>query len=158
MPRIDAMDGDVSDLASMVTSTDDGTNAIWLKVVVAGFKVRTCKLCNGLSTDHTPIHVSLADAVGRACDSEDRLSDQYGGFLPWAKYRLVREDPSPDGKKGAPIARTPDGKVCMICLNVFKALGATYLICLICLICLYARRQGGAQEGTHCLGDIYYAV
>ena len=103
----------------------DCTHAIWLKVVVIGFKVRTCKLCDGLSTDHSPLNVSLSDAVDCACDSEHQLTDQFGGLLPWAKYRLVRDERA-DGKKGVATARTPDGKLCLICLHVFRALGACF--------------------------------
>ena len=43
--------------------------------------------------------------------------DPYEGKRPWAKYRDVKDTLS--GTK----YRVPEGKLCLICLNVYKALG-----------------------------------
>ena len=74
-------------------SLDDGTtvpksqipNAVargpWLTVIVAGFEVRVCKLCDDKSTDTSPLNV-----------------------------RIVLEDSTADGQKGASIGHRPNAR------------------------------------------------
>ena len=63
----------------------------------------TCRLCQSQSTSPSP----LPDA-----SNEDR----YGGLVPWHKYQRI---PGPAGL----VQKRPVGKQCLVCLNVYKALG-----------------------------------
>ncbi|CAE7386793.1 unnamed protein product [Symbiodinium sp. CCMP2592] len=68
----------------------------------------TCCLCNAKSTDTSPLDGWEGD--------EDRLLD---GRLPWSKYG---KRAMPDGE----VVRVPEGRLDLICLNVFRALGAAW--------------------------------
>ena len=63
----------------------------------------TCSLCNSKSTDKSP----LQDAAA---------SDKWAGNRPWAKYRSNVPD------KDGTLVSVPEGKVCLLCINVFKLL------------------------------------
>ena len=80
-----------------------------LRVVYDLTKACTCCLCNAKSTDESPLDGWEGD--------EDRLLD---GRIPWSKYgkRLLS-----DGS--GEIVRVPEGRVDLVCLNVFRALGGT---------------------------------
>ena len=67
-------------------------------------KASTCCLCNSKSTDLSPIELEA---------EEDRMLQ---GRLPWGKYRKVL---TTEGDT----MRVPEGRVCLVCLNVFRALG-----------------------------------
>ena len=67
---------------------------------------KVCKMCKGLSTLQSP----LASAA---------ISDRYGGLHPWAKYikQLITDE------EGSRQMRVPSSKLCLICYNVWRALG-----------------------------------
>ena len=62
----------------------------------------TCCLCSSSSTSKSPL-VSASDL------------DKYSGRRPWAKYRKVIVE--------AVAYRVPEGKLCLICQNVYALLG-----------------------------------
>ena len=76
------------------------------RVVFNMSKPCKCSLCNCLSTEASP----LVDAFD---------SDTWGGKRPWGKYRRAVSD------EGEDIAM-PEGKVCLLCRNVFKLLGMQF--------------------------------
>ena len=63
----------------------------------------TCRLCQTVSTSLSP----LPDATNE---------DRYGGLIPWQKYQQI------PGGVGLQQKR-PVGKQCLVCLNVYRALG-----------------------------------
>ena len=63
----------------------------------------TCSLCNSKSTDKSPLHDAAAN-------------DKWAGNRPWAKYRSNVPD------KDGTLVSVPEGKVCLLCINVFKLL------------------------------------
>ena len=65
-------------------------------------KPRNCLLCNSTSSDESPLEVTEEAAVDMA--------------LPWRSYDKVKQD---DGDT----VRVPSGKLCLICFNVYRALG-----------------------------------
>ena len=67
-----------------------------------------CKLCKNASTDLSPLSAAP--------------NDRYAGKLPWAKYLKVREGDEVVGKQ-------PSSRTCLICLNVYNALGAAFMHC-----------------------------
>jgi len=80
------------------------TAGAFLPVVVQGAKCCECKMCRAKSSDISP----LVDA---------RKTDRWGGWHPWAHYiKVSTED-------GGGAHRQPNGKVCLLCINVFNALG-----------------------------------
>ena len=79
-------------------------------VFLARKKVPCCFLCKAAANSTTPLCQS-ATASGQ----ED--SDVYQGYRPWNSYRKVK-DPA-DGE----MKRTPKGCLCLICRNVFSAIG-----------------------------------
>jgi hypothetical protein len=80
------------------------TAATVLRVITVGLKAIQCKMCRGLSNERSP----LVDATG---------ADRWGGYRPWGHYSKVR------GDQGEVIGRKADGKLCLLCINVFNALG-----------------------------------
>jgi hypothetical protein len=77
-------------------------SAMSCDLAIVHSKIRECNLCGCKSNEKSPL-------LGG-----DEKHDKYGGFRPWKYYRKVA-----DGK-----AKTPEGQYCLICSNVFKALGA----------------------------------
>jgi len=67
-------------------------------------KPRTCLLCNSTSSDDSPLEVTEEAAVDMA--------------LPWRSYDKVKQG---DGDT----VRVPSGKLCLICFNVYRALGTS---------------------------------
>ena len=65
-------------------------------------KASTCCLCNEKSTSKSPL-------------KEASDLDRWGGRRPWSKYRKVAHEQS--------VFRVPEGKLCLICRNVYYALG-----------------------------------
>ena len=65
-------------------------------------KARKCLLCNSTSTEGSPLDATEEAAVDMA--------------LPWRSYEKVKTD---DGDT----VRVPSGKLCLICFNVYRALG-----------------------------------
>ena len=65
-------------------------------------KPRSCLLCNSTSSDESPLEVTEEAAVDMA--------------LPWRSYDKVK---TADGDT----VRVPSGKLCLICFNVYRALG-----------------------------------
>ena len=80
-----------------------------LKVSFSLSKVCTCRLCNKKSTDPSPLRGAHA-------------SDPYGGNLPWAKYKNVQAPAGEGGGEGG-IFKVPAGRIDLVCLNVWRALG-----------------------------------
>ena len=104
-----------SDEAAPVVEDDRRTMALTLlskgvssklRVVYDKSRSATCCLCNSKSTDDSPLDGWEGD--------EDRL---LGGKLPWGKYRKIELE---DGE----MARIPEGKIDLICMNVYRALGS----------------------------------
>ena len=78
-----------------------------LRVAYNLTKSCTCCLCNAKSTDTSPLDGWEGD--------EDRL---LGGRIPWSKYgKRALQDGSGE------LVRVPEGRIDLICLNVFRALG-----------------------------------
>lgn len=82
--------------ARSVASTGLGIGG--LAVSYSLTKATKCVLCNGTSVDPTPL------------TQEDGLPDPEGG-LPWTGEDV-----------GA--VRVPSGKLCLVCFNVYRALGS----------------------------------
>ena len=76
--------------------------AIGLVVSHCHRKPRSCLLCNSTSSDESPLEVTEEAAVGMA--------------LPWRSYDEVK---TAHGNTG----RVPSTKLCLICFNVYRALG-----------------------------------
>ena len=93
-------DGDAGSTGG--ASTACSTTAL-LVIIFKGKKVAICKLCQARADEPSPLMGAHA-------------SDQWGGLRPWAHYIKVKED-------GKVVGRAPNGKVCMLCTNVFNALG-----------------------------------
>ena len=70
-------------------------------------KASTCCLCSCRSTDPSPLNEALE-------------LDAWGGRRPWSKYRKVKDPVTKD------VFRVPEGKLCLICYNVFRSLGLQY--------------------------------
>ena len=79
-----------------------GADAV--KIVFHLSKVCLCCCCAAKSTDARPL--STASSL-----------DRWSGNRPWGKTRTVFDQVS--GKS----VKVPEGKICLICLNVFKLLG-----------------------------------
>jgi hypothetical protein len=73
-----------------------------LPVLLDGTKC-VCKLCKSTSTD------TLALPGGHG-------AERYGGRLPWAKYKRVVSE-------GEVLGKQPVAKLCLVCVNVYNALG-----------------------------------
>ena len=67
-------------------------------------KARKCLLCNGSSTDQSPLEYT------------DDVFPEVHGRLPWRSYEKAKT------KEGDTV-RVPSGKLCLICFNVYRALG-----------------------------------
>ena len=80
---------------------------------------RSCKMCKSVSTAESP----LASAT---------ISDRYGRLNPWAKY-MKQTVTAEDGSKRQ--MRVPSSKLCLICYNVWRALGGD-LSSLVCILLL----------------------
>ena len=67
-------------------------------------KPKVCLLCNGRSVDESPLQ------------TEESWADPEDSKLPWKSY---------DKKKNSAgdTVRVPAGKLCLICFNVYRALG-----------------------------------
>ena len=92
----------MSDAESQDGGVGDGrssTGCAGLIYVPLDHKVRVCKLCSHKSNEKSPL-------------LHDRIPS--GGFRPWKYYKK-----SEDGE-----SKLPEGRYCLICANVFKALGA----------------------------------
>eukprot|EP00435_Cladocopium_sp_Y103_P068297 s554_g31.t1 len=68
-------------------------------------KARKCLLCNGTSVDENPLET--ADPFETTQDLK----------LPWKSYEKKQ---TPEGDT----VRVPSGRLCMICFNVYRALGS----------------------------------
>ena len=95
-----AVDSDSDDDRASV-STSLTLAALTVMAVGPGIKAKVCKLCKCKSTDASPF------------DDADP-SDKWGGLRPWCHYCKV------DGEAGC---KTPVGRMCMICYNVFRTAG-----------------------------------
>ena len=73
-----------------------------LRICVAHTKASVCCLCQAKSTDPTPL--AEPDPAG-------------WGVIPWGKYRKLRVDDE--------MVRVPEGRIDMVCFNVFRALGCS---------------------------------
>ena len=67
-------------------------------------KACKCGLCNGSSTDKSPLLTS-------------HKGDKWSGLRPWAKLVTVLD------KDKQTQVRVPEGRMCLICLNVFRLTG-----------------------------------
>ena len=88
--------------ARSVASTGLGIGGLVVSYTLT--KARKCLLCNGTSVDPTPL------------TQEDGLPDPEGR-LPWRSYE---KKPGEDGDT----VRVPSGKLCLVCFNVYRALGS----------------------------------
>ena len=75
----------------------------FLGVVIRNPKL-FCKFCRCKASDKSP----LADAT---------TYDRFGGYRGWLSYNKVKD------AENKVVARTPIGKTCIICMNVFMDLG-----------------------------------
>ena len=69
-------------------------------------KPRCCQLCNGRSTDESPLEYPT-----------DEIFPEVEGRLPWRSYEKAKEEDSGE------TVRVPSGRLCLICFNVYRALG-----------------------------------
>ena len=67
-----------------------------------------CSLCNSMSTDASPL-AAASDL------------DKYAGRRPWNKYRKISYQE--EGQEDAVVYRVAEGRLCLICRNVFCAMG-----------------------------------
>ena len=67
-------------------------------------KMARCFLCRRKADELSPLVKASA-------------TDQWGGFVPWCHYNKVRNP------AGVVIGKKPSGETCMICKNVYKAIG-----------------------------------
>ena len=96
---MDQVGSDDESLAGSFAST-----AVSLLAIVMSVKVVACKLCRAEASEASPLKSA-------------NPNDRFGGYRPWGHYSKVRND------HGECIGRKPDGKVCLLCINVFNALG-----------------------------------
>ena len=68
-------------------------------------KARTCQLCNSKSMDDNPL------------EAADPFETPQDLKLPWKSYERRK---TPEGDT----VRVPSGRLCMICFNVYRALGS----------------------------------
>lgn len=87
--------------ARSVASTNPGV----VRICFVTRKGRVCILCNAKSTDQSPL------------EYVDEIPAEAGGRIPWRSYEKVR---AADGES----VKVPSGKLCLICFNVYRALGA----------------------------------
>jgi hypothetical protein len=99
MSGLDSEDDDVGSVGAFSAASTDGCS---LAVIIVS--VCYCKMCRASCNDRSP----MSNATSR---------DQWGGLRPWGHYSKVRDD------AGEAINRKPDGKLCLLCVNVFNALG-----------------------------------
>ena len=90
--------------ASVKTAATEG---LALRVSFTARKARVCLLCSAKSTDASPL-----EYLG-----EDLSHQEVSGRLPWRAYEKVKED-------GEPV-RAASGRCCLVCFNVYRALGAS---------------------------------
>ena len=88
-----------------------------LRICFTSRKPRKCVLCNAQSTDESPLEYT------------DDIFPESQGRIPWRSYEKVR---ATDGES----VRVPSGKLCLICFNVYRALGAVASISLCDFSCL----------------------
>lgn len=69
-------------------------------------KARKCCLCGCCSVDESPL------------EYPDDIFPEHQGRLPWRSYEKVKNS---DGDT----VRVPSGKLCLICFNVYRALGSS---------------------------------
>lgn len=101
--RADLMADD--DAASAFGGGDSSVGcADLIKIVYHLSKVCICCMCNAKSIDPSPL-----------VDSSSL--DRWSGHRPWGKTRNVVDQAS------GTACKVPEGKICLICLNVFKLLG-----------------------------------
>ena len=98
LPRPQARSGRASTAASL---------AIGLaRISLTLRKPRCCQLCNGRSTDESPLEYLT-----------DEIFPEVEGRLPWRSYEKAKEEDSGE------TVRVPSGRLCLICFNVYRALG-----------------------------------
>lgn len=83
------------------------TAAEALPVCYTARKARKCLLCACTSTDESPLTYG----------AESMEHMEFHGRMPWRSSEKIRLD---DGDK----VRVPSGKLCLICFNVYRALGS----------------------------------
>ena len=98
-----------TDAASEAAPTTAGTEAAHLRVVYHLSKPCVCMLCSAKSTDPTPL---TSSALGLEEAAEDAVSK-----LPWKCHRKVTDRVTSEQ------ARVPEGRLCLICFNVYRMLG-----------------------------------
>ena len=81
-----------------------GSSGGALRVSYTSRKSRHCTLCNAKSTDESPLEYT------------EEIFPEVQGRIPWRSYEKVKMD---DGEQ----VRVPSGKLCLICFNVYRALG-----------------------------------
>ena len=109
-PPSGPLDGVWRRSASSATLTCTVASANRLSVCHAWSKPSCCCLCDTASTAPTPLP-----------DPDPSL----GGTIPWGKNRVVtREGES---------YREPERRICLVCLNVWRALGQPYVCVCVCV-------------------------
>lgn len=93
---------------SSARSVASSTGAV-LRVCFVTRKARVCILCNCKSTDESPLEYS-----------ED-VFPEANGRVPWRSHEKTRDE---EGE----MVKVPSGKLCLICFNVYRALGAVIAV------------------------------
>ena len=84
-------------------SVQSSTHGSMLPVVFHLSKACTCLLCSKSSVDPSPL-------------THAHENDAWSGRRPWGKYRKVTDQG----------VRVPEGRICLLCFNVFRSLGYQY--------------------------------
>ena len=90
-------EGEGEDGGVETSSMGGSTSMLLLPILI--FKVIVCKLCGCKCNDPNPL--------------DNDKDDRYGGLRPWLYYKKNKDK----------TAKSPEGRYCMICFNVYKALG-----------------------------------
>ena len=86
------------------TAGCNGMPVVWPESCQTSNAGPVCFLCSCKATDKSPLASSFS-------------TDAFGGAVPWQAYKKVRDD------TGDVIGKTPWGKSCRICRNVWNAIG-----------------------------------
>lgn len=107
-------------LVRLVVSAPALGRRLWVQIVLCSFfatwscpriclmrhnlcKACTCLLCSKSSVDPSPL-------------THAHENDAWSGRRPWGKYRKVTDQG----------VRVPEGRICLLCFNVFRSLGYQY--------------------------------
>ena len=103
------LDAPMDASSSEAAPTSAGTDAVHLRVVHHLSKPCVCMLCSAKSTDASPL-------LTHGC-AELEEGGEAAVKLPWKCHRKVTDRVTSEQ------VRVPEGRVCLICFNVFRVLG-----------------------------------